>query len=111
MTFYGKQQVRSKIVDLMNAQSTEEEQSFPFLGKVKISLGAVEAPRVARGFFLIGIVGGGVHLGPLGTAATNRPIVPAPGDYDDGELDKQLTDCVKVVSSTRLPPFTHTFLF
>jgi hypothetical protein len=36
--------------------------------------------------FLIGIVGGGVQLGPLGTAATNRPIVPAPGDYDDGEL-------------------------
>jgi hypothetical protein len=34
-------------------------------------------------FFLIGIVGGGVQLGPLGTAATNRPIVPAPGDYDD----------------------------
>jgi hypothetical protein len=34
--------------------------------------------------FLIGIVGGGVQLGPLGTAATNRPIVPAPGDYDDG---------------------------
>jgi hypothetical protein len=30
-------------------------------------------------------VGGGVQLGPLGTAATNRPIVPAPGDYDDGE--------------------------
>jgi hypothetical protein len=29
-----------------------------------------------------GIVGGGVELGPLGTAATNRPIVPAPGDYD-----------------------------
>jgi hypothetical protein len=24
-------------------------------------------------------------LGPLGTAATNRPIVPAPGDYD-GEI-------------------------
>jgi hypothetical protein len=36
--------------------------------------------------FLIGIVGGGVQLGPLGTAATNRPIVPAPGDYDDGEI-------------------------
>jgi hypothetical protein len=31
----------------------------------------------------IGIVGGGVQLGPLGTAATNRPIVSAPGDYDD----------------------------
>jgi hypothetical protein len=25
-------------------------------------------------------------LGPLGTAATNRPIVPAPGDYNDGEI-------------------------
>jgi hypothetical protein len=25
-------------------------------------------------------------LGPLGTAATYRPIVPAPGDYDDGEI-------------------------
>jgi hypothetical protein len=36
--------------------------------------------------FLIGIVGGGVQLGPLGTAATNRPTVPAPGDYDDGEI-------------------------
>jgi hypothetical protein len=35
-------------------------------------------------FFLIDIVGGGVQLGSLGTTATNRPIVPAPGDYDDG---------------------------
>jgi hypothetical protein len=34
---------------------------------------------------IICIAGGGVQLGPLGTAATNRPIVPAPGDYDDGE--------------------------
>jgi hypothetical protein len=25
-------------------------------------------------------------MGPLGTAATNRPIVPAPGNYDDGEI-------------------------
>jgi hypothetical protein len=31
-------------------------------------------------------VGVGVQLGPLGTAATNRPIVPAPSDYDDGEI-------------------------
>jgi hypothetical protein len=31
-------------------------------------------------------VGGGVQLGPLGTAATNRPIVPAADDYDDGEI-------------------------
>jgi hypothetical protein len=34
----------------------------------------------------IGIVGGGVQLGPFGTAATNRPIVPAPGDYDMEKL-------------------------
>jgi hypothetical protein len=31
-------------------------------------------------------VGGGVQLGPLGAAATNRPIVAAPGDYDDVEI-------------------------
>jgi hypothetical protein len=36
---------------------------------------------------LIDIVGGGVQLGPLGIAAANRPIVPTPGDYDDGEID------------------------
>jgi hypothetical protein len=35
-------------------------------------------------------VGGGVQLGPLDTAATNRPIVPAPGDYDDGEIGGML---------------------
>jgi hypothetical protein len=29
---------------------------------------------------------GGWSPGPLGTAATNRPIVSAPGDYDDGEI-------------------------
>jgi hypothetical protein len=31
-------------------------------------------------------VGGGIKLGPLGIAATDRPIVPAPGDYDDGQI-------------------------
>jgi hypothetical protein len=36
-------------------------------------------------FFII-IVGGGIQWGSLGTAATNKPIVPAPGDYDDGEI-------------------------
>jgi hypothetical protein len=40
--------------------------------------------------FLIGIMGGGVQLGPLGTAATNRLIVPAPGDYDDGEIGEMI---------------------
>jgi hypothetical protein len=37
-----------------------------------------------------GIVGGGVQLGPLGTAATNRPIVLTPGDYDDGEIGRMM---------------------
>jgi hypothetical protein len=37
-------------------------------------------------FFLIGTAEGGVQLGPLGTAVTNRPIVPAPGGYDDGKI-------------------------
>jgi hypothetical protein len=32
------------------------------------------------------LVVGGVQLGPLGTAATDWPIVLAPGDYDDGEF-------------------------
>jgi hypothetical protein len=27
-------------------------------------------------------------LGPLGAAATNRPIMPAQGDYDDGEIGR-----------------------
>jgi hypothetical protein len=36
-------------------------------------------------YFLIGIVGGGVQLDPLATAAINKPIMPAPGDYD-GEI-------------------------
>jgi hypothetical protein len=40
--------------------------------------------------FLIGIAGGGVQLGPLGTAATNRSIVPAPGDYDGGEIGEMI---------------------
>jgi hypothetical protein len=30
--------------------------------------------------------GGGVQVGPLSTAATNRPIVPTPGKYDNGEI-------------------------
>jgi hypothetical protein len=35
-------------------------------------------------------VGVGIQLGPLGTAATNRPIVPTPGDYDDGEFGEMM---------------------
>jgi hypothetical protein len=37
-------------------------------------------------FLLNWYSGGGIQLGPLGTAATNWPIVPASGDYDDGEI-------------------------
>jgi hypothetical protein len=36
--------------------------------------------------FLISIVESGVQLCPRHTAATNRPIMPAPGDYDGGEI-------------------------
>jgi hypothetical protein len=35
-------------------------------------------------------VGGGVQFSPLDTAATNRPIVPAPGRYDDGEIGRMI---------------------
>jgi hypothetical protein len=31
-------------------------------------------------------MGGGVQLGPLGTAVTDCPIAPTPDDYDDGEF-------------------------
>jgi hypothetical protein len=37
------------------------------------------------------IVGGGVQLGSLGITATNRPIVQAPGDYDDGDIGGMMT--------------------
>jgi hypothetical protein len=30
------------------------------------------------------------NLGPLGTAATNRPILHAPGDYYDGEVGEMI---------------------
>jgi hypothetical protein len=47
--------------------------------------------------FLIGKVGGGVQLGLLGTAATNRPIVPAPGDCDDGGIGGMIDRGTKVL--------------
>jgi hypothetical protein len=37
-------------------------------------------------FFFNSLSGGGVQLDPLGTAATDWPIVAYPGDYDDGEF-------------------------
>jgi hypothetical protein len=41
-------------------------------------------------------------LGPLGTAATNKPIVPAPVDYDDGEIGGMMIG--KRNQSTRRKP-------
>jgi hypothetical protein len=52
--------------------------------------------------FLIDIVEGGVQLGPLGITATNSPIVPALGDYDDGEIGGMMIG--KENRSTRRKP-------
>jgi hypothetical protein len=63
--------------------------------------------------FLIGIVGGGGQLGLLGTGATNRPIVPAPGDYD-GEIGGMmiargnLSQCCFVHHIPHMPARTRT---
>jgi hypothetical protein len=43
-----------------------------------------------RLFLILIVEGDRVQLGPLGTAATNRSIVPAPGDYDDGEIGRMI---------------------
>jgi hypothetical protein len=52
--------------------------------------------------FEVNFIGGGVQLGLLGTAAINRPIVPAPCDYDDGEIDVMIIG--KGNRSTRRKP-------
>jgi hypothetical protein len=51
-----------------------------FTGKISNNCSSIKS------FFLISIVGDGVQLGPLGTAATSRPILPAPYEYDDEEI-------------------------
>jgi hypothetical protein len=51
--------------------------------------------------FLIRLVGGVVQLVPLGTAGTDLPIVPAPGDYDDGEFGG-----IKIVREKTYPSAT-----
>jgi hypothetical protein len=72
---------------LMNWRGFRRKRSWPNQGTI-----VVFACRYWRksiklfNLFLIGIVGGGVQLGPLSTAATNRSIVLTPGDYDDGEI-------------------------
>jgi hypothetical protein len=47
-------------------------------------------------------------LGPLGNAATNRSIVPTPGDYDDGEIGGMIG---KGKRSTRKEPAPGAALF
>jgi hypothetical protein len=51
--------------------------------KFYVSLAKYLSKYLCSSNLLIGIV----QLAPLGTAVTNRPIVPAPGNYDDGEID------------------------
>jgi hypothetical protein len=53
--------------------------------------------------FLIDIVGGGGQLGPLGTAATRRPIVPTPGDYDMEKLMERLAGETEVLGENLSP--------
>jgi hypothetical protein len=52
------------------------------------------------------IVGGGVQLDPLGTSTTNWPIVPAPGDYEEGEFCGMMID--RGNRSTRRKPVRMT---
>jgi hypothetical protein len=41
---------------------------------------------LTKNYFLMWTLEGGVQLGPLSIAATNRPIMPTEGDYVDGEI-------------------------
>jgi hypothetical protein len=58
------------------------------------------AVRLSASFLII-ILEDGVQLGPIGTAADNRPPMPAPGDYDDGEIGGMIG---KGNRSTRIKP-------
>jgi hypothetical protein len=52
-------------------------------------------------FFFNWYSGCGVKLGPLGTAATSRPIVPAPDDYDEEKLVEWLAGGTKVLGENQ----------
>jgi hypothetical protein len=49
-------------------------------------------------------VGGEVQLDPLGTSVTNWPILPAPGDYEDGEFGGMIIGRGTEVLGENLPP-------
>jgi hypothetical protein len=51
-------------------------------------------------------VGGGVQLGLLSIAATNRPIVPASGDYD-GEIGGMIGKGNRNSRRKPAPVFVH----
>jgi hypothetical protein len=66
--------------------------------------------RASFFFFLIGIVGGGVQFGSLVTAATNMPIVPASGDYDDRESDGMIIGRGKPKYSDKTCPSASSYI-
>jgi hypothetical protein len=47
---------------------------------------------------------GGVQLGPLGTSITNWPILPSPGDYEDGEFGGMMVGKENRSTRTRRKP-------
>jgi hypothetical protein len=54
--------------------------------KLQVFVSSALSPKRKIFIFLIGIVGGGIQMGPLSTAATNRPTVPTPCDYVNEEI-------------------------
>jgi hypothetical protein len=53
--------------------------------------------------FLIDIVGGGVQLGSTRHCSHQWPIVPVPGDYDDGEIGGMIGRETKVLGRKPAP--------
>jgi hypothetical protein len=72
-------QKNSTYVSLYNGSPVASSKRWNI--KVKQAEGPLFFKRILKNC----ILGGGIQ-GPLGSAATNRPIVPVPGDYDDGEI-------------------------
>jgi hypothetical protein len=66
--------------------------------------------NISRKLFFL--MGGGVQLGPLTTATTNRPTVPAQGDHNDGEIGGMMIGKGNEVLGENLPQcrFVHMLL-